>query len=113
MRIERLNYYEELRPFLAGFGEFALPDKSVSVDVLRDSGRIVGAVMGQSVKHVGPFYLRPEYLGGMAGGLLIRAALKSSEGSEIHVVAMNESTEKLCERFGLEHIEGSLWIREP
>src|SRR5262245_3680989 len=112
MRIERLNHYAELRPFLAGFGEFDIPRQSVSVDVLRDSGRIIGAVMSERVVHVGPFYLRPEYLGGAARGLLIRSALREAEGTEIHVVAMNESTEKLCERFGLEHVEGSLWIRE-
>jgi len=113
MKVERLKYYEELRPFLAEFGEEELPHRDVRVDVLRQGGGIIiGAVMSQEVIHVGPFYLLPEQLGGHPGGLLIRAALNVANGREIHVVAMNSETESLCQRMGMERIDGSLWVRE-
>ena len=114
MKVEYLprEKYDELHEFLLQFGEAELPDSRVSVDVLRDEGKIIGAVMRQRIIHVGPFYLAPEKLGGVAGGLLIRQAIESANGTEVHVVCLNSASEQACERLGLERVEGSLWIRE-
>jgi len=114
MRVEALPHdcLEELRPFLSRFGEQSLPSETVEVNVLRDGDEIVGAVMAERVVHIGPFYLNADKLGGTGGALLIRSALQWAEGTEAHVVAMNPDTEEMCKRFGLVHVDGSLWIKE-
>lgn len=112
MRVEPCTNRDELHEFLMEFGEPDLPEGTVTTSVLRNGDEIIGCVMSEQVTHVGPFYVKPEFRNGTAGGLLIRHAIQSANGSEIHVVAMNPETEKQCERMNMEKVEGSLWIRE-
>lgn len=112
MRVDPLTNGEGLRPFLAKFGESELPGPSIEVGVLRDEGEIVGMVVQETVSHVGPTYLLPERLGGIEGALLIRHAIQSAKGKEIHVIACDDATVEVCKRLGLTRAPGELWIRE-
>lgn len=106
-----VEQWDELRPFLASFGQYGLPVKHMKIGVVRDDGLIVGMIVSETVTHVGPTYVLPEYLGGMAGAMLIRHALNENRGMDIHVLAMNEATERICERLKLERYEGCLYVK--
>lgn len=112
MKVEPLTNGNDILPFLAQFGETELPGPTVEIGILTDEGETIGMVMSEDVKHVGPTYLLPERLGGVEGGLLLRYAIQSAKGKEIHVVAVTPETAKICERLGMTKIEGELWIRE-
>ena len=112
MRVEPLINQKALGEFLQQFGEDDLPDDTVEVQAVYEGERILGCVMSETVVHVGPFYVVQEQLGGAAGALLIRAAIKAARGKEIHVVVMNENSAAMCEALGLKKVEGTLYIRE-
>ena len=110
MKIRTVEDRYELFRFLRGFGESELPDDRVETRGLYDGDRLIGCFMTQPVDYIGPFYLLPERLNGVEGGLLVRDAISKAK-NEIHVVAMDAPTEAQCRRMGMTEVEGRLFIR--
>jgi GNAT superfamily N-acetyltransferase len=110
MRLEKLpkERYAELREDFQSFGEDRLPEGEIYVLV---DDEIIGWFLVETVKHVGPFFVKEGYRDRGVGTLLAHHA-NQLLNEEFYISCLSEQTEKMCEKFGMAKIEGTLFMRE-
>lgn len=91
------------------FGESEFP--SGEIRGIIESGEIVAwYLMERSLTHVGPFWVAENHRGRL-GGFLVKDADDQTKGETVYIAATNEQSITLCQKMGLNEIDGKLFAR--
>lgn len=91
------------------WGEFGPPEGEIRGII--ENGEIVAwYVIEREQTHVGPFRVKDERQG-FLGGLLIRDAAEQTPTRGTYIATTTDQAARMCEKMGMQKIDGTLWVR--